>query len=381
MPTATQSDNSSNSKTSSGLLMDEFLPLVKVTPQEIKDPRENTYLIDGDTLSDVKDKNGKNEETTLSKYIDEDERTFITQQLTTSKDKIKLSFKVKKGSVDSDDDDGIISVHLSEKDPEIKITSKQEFTASYNTEFNLELEFTAKTSKAFYIDFHAKDDDNEEWNVGELKNVHCGRIKVIFKFGDRIGIRLTSNIEGLIRTPSGYDEPPTYSEPLKTFDVANVYQNPYGMCFAVSMARVRKAYLDEFGVEVISLNLSGQDYLYSGTVVNNIPPTYFGYGVGGTLAMKGYAELVSESEIWEGKLKEGAMIQYWNGTSLSKVLKKIKKRDVNDPQYGHSVVFKSYIKIGSKITGMKIYDYSGIYKQIFKVESKIVLGANLKDIQ
>lgn len=375
MPTATQSDDNSVTMSTDALKWDEFLPIVKF------DTDINHYQIDDEKLTLATDKNDKEEEVELSEYLDKKNRSPQILLLETVKKKIKIPFTVKKGSSDSYDDDGLLNIKLSIEDKGIKLITKKEFKTKYDSTFNVEIEFTGNAKKEFYIDFYARDNEDDTWSTGELVNIHCGRFKVNFEYVDKIGLRLTSNIEALIKTPSGYDEPPTYSEPLKTFNVANVYQNPYGMCFAVSMARVRKAYLDEFGVEVISLNLSGQDYLYSGTIVNNIPPAYFGYGVGGRLAMKGHAELVSESEIWEGKLEEGAMIQYWNGTSLSNVFKKIKKRDVNDPQYGHSVVFKSYIKIGNKITGMKIYDYAGIHKKIFKVESKIVLGANLKDIQ
>ncbi len=38
------------------------------------------------------------------------------------------------------------------------------------------------------------------------------------------------------------------------------------MCFAVSMARLRQAYLDEFNTEVVSLDIGGIDFRYSGTV-------------------------------------------------------------------------------------------------------------------
>jgi len=42
-----------------------------------------------------------------------------------------------------------------------------------------------------------------------------------------------------------------------------------GAKFAVSMARVKQAYLDEFNVDVIDLNILGQDYFFSETVINS----------------------------------------------------------------------------------------------------------------
>lgn len=189
--------------------------------------------------------------------------------------------------------------------------------------------------------------------------------------------------------PATCKGPPTYSDTKKYFEVAKKYQNSYGMCFAVSMARVRKAYKDEFNVEVLSLNLRGNDYLYSGTVVTTIPDKYFGYGVGGALASKGYANLIDEKGVKNGDLEEGAMLQYWNiSSSISFLtLKKAIKDSINEIsnqnfEGGHSVIFKSYIKDSSGvITGLNFYDYSGIGRQYsFSSNSKMFLGANLKDL-
>src|SRR5690606_11173132 len=151
----------------------------------------------------------------------------------------------------------------------------------------------------------------------------------------KVGLRLTSNIESLPKAPTGYVDPPTYSDPEASFKVANKYQNCGGMCFAVSMARVKQAYLDEFNVDVIDLNVLGQDYFYSGTVINNIPDNIFGYGVGAALYAKGYAELVDHDGVWNGDLKEGAMIQYWWGDDFSVIKARIIKRLKNDRQFGH----------------------------------------------
>lgn len=196
----------------------------------------------------------------------------------------------------------------------------------------------------------------------------------------KVGLRLTSNIEVLPLAPSTYQAPPTYYKPKLSFAVANTYQNCGGMCFAVSMARTNKAFVDEFGVHAISLDLRRRDYLYSGTIVNSIPKQYFGYGVGGALALKGYATLVNEEDVWEGKLEEGAMIQYWNGNNLTEIINRIKRRNPNNPQMGHSLVFKAYQTDASgNIIGLKLYDYTGVNRTLTKGDGRLVLGANLLD--
>ncbi len=186
---------------------------------------------------------------------------------------------------------------------------------------------------------------------------------------------------------SDYVSPPTYSEPKKSFEVANKYQDCGGMCFAVSMARVAKAYEDILRVSPIKVETNGQDYLYSGTVVTNIPDKFFGYGVGGALAARGYADLVDHNDVIKGFLNEGAMLQYWgnpNNVSWEKLKKAIKdsisKKSNSDGGGGHSVIFKSYsFDANGNIAGLNCYDYTGINRNFKINESKIFKGANLRD--
>lgn len=179
MPTITVSNNPSISYTFPGLLADEFLPVVRYKePSKQKNVPENSELKPTDT------------KVTLDKNIDNDKREFNLLELITTNTEIKLPFTIIKGCKKSSDDDGIITVYLTntndeeftvEEQKEIEIKSKKEFTASYNTDYTLELAFSLKESKEFYINFHAKDDEDEEWNIGELENIFCGRIKVIVK--------------------------------------------------------------------------------------------------------------------------------------------------------------------------------------------------------
>ncbi len=246
-----------------------FLPVVK-----FKEPSK--YVVENEELI-ISD-----EEITLSEHLDGDKRTFKILQLTTSKEKIKLPFTIKKGSDDTWDDDGYIEPTLSVENESFKATSNMKILKKYNTEIEVEIELKGTKTTEFYLDFYANDNE-DDFNKGEYENVHCGRVKILYDHIPKVGLRLTSNIESLPLAPDDYEEPPTFSEPKKSFEVANKYQNCYGMCFAVSMARVRKAYLDEFDKDVISLDLNSKDYLYSGTVVSGIPDLYLGYGVGGGL--------------------------------------------------------------------------------------------------
>ncbi len=197
-------------------------------------------------------------------------------------------------------------------------------------------------------------------------------------FGAKTGLMLTSNIEHLPLSPTGYEAPPLWTEPKKSFAVANVYQDCEGMCFAVTMARVKKAYADAVGINAISLATRGQDYNISGTGTvnrNTIPDKYFGYGVGGALGVKGYATLATNSDVWNGALQEGALLQYWWGNDPAMVNKQ------NFELAGHSIIFKSYIFDASgSIIGFMHYDYHGINRQTIKATAgKVFFGANLRD--
>jgi hypothetical protein len=241
--------------------------------------------------------------------------------------------------------------------------------------------------KDAYVDFYADDDD---WYYSSVSNVHCGRIAVINT--SKVGKRLTENIESLPKAKQEQKLPKThtYNFPAESFAVANKYQDPQGMCFAISMARVGKAFNDLGIGNAIKVATSGDDYLYSGTVVKNIPDNYFGYGVGGALAKNGYAELLKPEEIWLGKMEEGAMIQYWNNpnnrnwATLREAIKYSigKKREDWHSDYGagHSVIFKRYIfDDNDNIIALWCYDYSGTQRRFERTDAKIFLGANLKD--
>ncbi|MBE7653908.1 hypothetical protein [Tenacibaculum finnmarkense] len=164
---ATVSFPGAESKSASlDIIWDEFLPIVK-----LKEPSK--HKVEGEELIETDDK------VTLSEQLDKDKSTFKIWQLTTEKRKLKLSFTIKKGNSDSKDDDGLIDLKISVKDEDIKIINKEQIKGKYDTDIEVEIEINGEESKEFYLDFFARDDMDDEWNIGEYINVHCGRIKIV----------------------------------------------------------------------------------------------------------------------------------------------------------------------------------------------------------
>jgi hypothetical protein len=165
MITIAQSDNSGNSGSTGEFLMDEFLPYIEYKDVDIENKNE----------VNIKFHNSKFQ---FSKYLDKSYQQNYPFELTTEKRKFKISFQIKKGCDDSYDDDGILKLKLSSTDNEIKVGQGEDIKAKYNSELELDVECLGKEKKEFAIDFFASDDNIREWNEGELKDVHCGRIYI-----------------------------------------------------------------------------------------------------------------------------------------------------------------------------------------------------------
>ena len=223
----------------------------------------------------------------------------------------------------------------------------------------------------------------------------CGKVR--FTNTSKVGKRLVTNIEGLPTAPSLYAMPPLWTDPQKSFDVANKYKNCGGMCYAVTMSRVNKAYNDIGKSEPLDIsNVKNMDYYISGTTAPSIPNNYLGYGVGGAISKNSKALLLTEDDIKEGKLEEGAILQYWNNKdklSWDQMKTEIKKYTQNLPTKGyyggHSIIFKSYqYDETGNITGLKYYDYEGTNRTVMTLKDNvfyrgsnpiIVIGVNLID--
>lgn len=302
---------------------------------------------------------------------------------------VRIKFKAEKGNINANDSDGgNIKVYYFKDDDKTSNISTVINDIKYGDTFYIEWDRSKKVSK---VQLYAS--DNDLYFDGNVSDVYCGTSKLV---GSKVGRRLTKNIEELPKISVGYIEPPLFDNPQLSFSVANKYQNCLGMCFAISMKRIEKAYLDQCNVsDAITVDTKNEDYRISGTVSSSIDDKYFGYGVGGALAKNDYAELISNEDVWNGKLEEGAHLQYWANKNHKDwdALKKAIKDNLNgirnnDFSYGHSVIFKSYIyDTESVIIGMKYYDYHGIQNEPFlKTDEytlpnvpKIFLGANLKD--
>lgn len=411
MPLITETGNTNNSHQSEALegLSYEFIPYIQFSKENYKsdfnDNENDTISVSEDetvSLGNYFKEEFKNRKLDIVEIAGELVEEKEVDGKTVKTDKIYLAFDVLDGTGENYDSDGTINILITGDDADkVTITEPKElpipveFSDDFLIELSLDIKNNEKDIISFFVDFKAKDNGGDYFDgdiEGDLENLFCGRVKIEYKElkYSKVGLKLTSNIEALPLAPSNYISPPTFSDPKKSFEVANKYQNSYGMCFAVSMARVKKAYQDEFNVEVLSLDLRNNDYLYSGTIVTSIPDKYLAYGVGGALASKGYATLIDEEGVKNGSLEEGAMLQYWNIyesidlTTLKQAIKdSINQIENENFNGGHSVIFKSYIKDESNnITGMNIYDYSGIGRSYsFADNSEIFLGANLKDIE
>ena len=148
------------------LMMDEFIPVVEFD--------RGSFNNDYGYLS------GDKNESTLSEYIDEKLRKIQPKIVETEVRKIKLPFSIKQGCVSSNDPDGNIETKLSISNPEIQIISGSSLTAKYGDTFEIELDIQKKADIEFYINFYANDDNDS--NEGELKDIHCGRVKVQFSY-------------------------------------------------------------------------------------------------------------------------------------------------------------------------------------------------------
>ena len=150
------------------LMMDEFIPLLEFDTTRFD---SGSGFLSADSQDAI-----------LSEYIDESIRRIEPKVVDTECRKIKLPFAVKKGCSKTLDQDGIVEAKLSITDPEVQIVGATSFKTNYGGFVDLEIEIRKNARIEFYVDFYARDDDEGELNKGELRNVHCGRTKVVFAY-------------------------------------------------------------------------------------------------------------------------------------------------------------------------------------------------------
>ena len=281
--------------------------------------------------------------------------------------------------IDGIDLDGL--EFLASNNPNLKSDA---ITANPNSGYLIKISETQSISATDKFTIFVDKKPVDYYNVGthlyyvDLKWFFGGERNQQQTVGTKTGVQLTSNIENLEDAPRGYVAPDTWKYPAQSLNVANKYKNCRGMCFVISMARVEKAFLNAMNISVLKFSFNEQDYNISGTGTINrttIPDKYFGYGVGGALAAKNYADLVDNTGVWKGELQEGAMLQYWEGNDATAIVKE------STTLSGHSIIFKSYnYDSKGKINGLNYYDYSGTNGKFDKEDcGKVFFGANLKD--
>ena len=157
---------------------DEFIPYVALDSSGSLEDEENDKGEKKFTI--VPDDDDKVQ---LSEHIEEGFQNHGVLVLTTKENKFKLPFSVAKASDESHDPDGWINVQLSIDDPTVQLTTQIPIETQYEKTFELELEITSEERKEFYIDFYA--DDNDDYFDGELENVFCGRMKIVFEVPEK----------------------------------------------------------------------------------------------------------------------------------------------------------------------------------------------------
>jgi hypothetical protein len=353
----------------------DFIPIVEIDFSLVG--RKSEYDYTGFIVIDL------DENVLLSNKLDSNKRNPKLKVIKLFREEVVIPFKIFKGNKQANDEDGIIKI-VSDG---IEVLTKKSIDVELDE--TIAIKVSSKNLKQnAKIDFYASDKPGFMEFTG-LQNIFCGKITFVAG-SSKVGLKLIKNIEELPEANDSQILPYpeyTYNHPEMSFEVANKFQNPGGMCYAISMARVAKAYNDILRFSPIKVEKSGQDYLYSGTVVSNIPDNYFGFGVGGALAARGYADLIDHKDVIKGYLNEGAMIQYWGNPKnvtweklLNAVKNKINKIEDNNWGGGHSVIFKSYsFDANGNIDGLNCYDYSGINRNFKINENKIFNGANLRD--
>ncbi len=83
-----------------------------------------------------------------------------------------------------------------------------------------------------------------------------------------------------------------------------------------------------------------------------LPEEYRGMGAPGAMVWKGWGTLVDQTGIWSGNLMPGAVIQTWRVKADYERVKQGKKPN----NYGHSFIFRKYVRRNNAIIGMKVAD-------------------------
>lgn len=192
----------------------------------------------------------------------------------------------------------------------------------------------------------------------------------------QVGAQLISNIDGLPPKPDNVSTPMWNTSDPKEIALsqrqANMYNDCWGVCYAVTASRINNAYKDVSGSGVLDLTVSSSNMDNKISATAGRTEAYMGYGVGGALARKGYGELMNNDDVWGGKLQTGAALQIWHSNDMKTLFS----------DGGHSLIFRNYVfDANGAIEGIEITDNSG-YSEYYSKSGCVyetILGANLLD--
>lgn len=171
-------------------------------------------------------------------------------------------------------------------------------------------------------------------------------------------------------------------------------KEPDGHCLSVSKGRFEKAYKQIHGhlpYKDLPEGMASKyhnarqvfNLLYASASEKHkrwrsLPKKYRGKGNAGAIAYAGMGTLVDGSQIWNGQLQPGALVQVWRfKEDYEHVVRgaNVKKLD----PYGHSFIFISYVRDDNNaITGLKIADQGfQSYRPLIPRDYEVWWGVNL----
>lgn len=173
---------------------------------------------------------------------------------------------------------------------------------------------------------------------------------------------------------------------------ANSYKPRSTDCYAAAYEVVEAVY-SQHGVKLQTINSNTQKFaVLWGTNPNwqsqksleqywLLPElsTYRASGPPGAMADAGYGTVVSNTDIWRGKLTPGALIQAWDSVATFKSLHK----GIKPAEYhGHAFIFLGYVfdeADDARIVGMRVFDHTSPPSRVFKKDKYgLWIGCNLK---
>jgi len=324
----------------------------------------------------------KHRKVELDHHLSIGARTQQVPMVVTDPGTFRYRFLVESGGSDYDKN-GIVVAAISPADPQLKaqIVGSTRFETEFDKIIELDLRIDGTHARNFSINFYASDNE-EDFNVGELRNIHCGSVDFKVRPASKVGLELVKFVQSLKEEENyeiGFDWSSTNPEHIKTSqDVALKILNCGGVCYATASSRANEAFRRVLGKPVLDLKVdpSNMDHRICSAQPDCHP--FWSYGVGGAIARKGYGTRLTEAQCWGGELQPGSPIQIWFDYKNPNTPKQYKKMNS-----GHSYLFREYIfNDNGSLSGM-VYVDNHDFKRLDKVKDfteNPILGTNLLDV-